>query len=487
METFRRAVVVVALLACVPFVGAARADVFVPNDRLVSTPDSDIRDPEFDPVGNRMVWQDLSGNLWLAGVDPLTGDILPRTGQGLLIDTGLADVRALGNGPEFGHGAGEVFLCYTKQFGATWFLAAARREVNGNWLSSVLESGGQRYRPLCTPPGTLDKGRAVYVNTESGSKAVSARTIDDPASEVTFTTIGGVGGRWAEGERAFVAPREEGGIKQLFWVDIDSNTVTQITSDADDKFNPIPWRAPEYNEQLISATINFTHVGIFRRIEGVWTRIYTFRVPSEYQFVSSPEPFVHNQKSYIAVVAARELGTQPLPYLPAGPSEIWIANIDSRAPFFRRIDGGPAGIRRAEPEPFPLATGPAVFYTETDTTTGRARLRVADTGLGSVAAGDSDGDGVSDDRDNCILVANAGQQDADRDGIGNICDADLNNDCGVNTTDFHILKSQFGLPTALTDLDGNGTTNWADFAIMREYLGGPPGPAAAPNLCSSGG
>jgi MYXO-CTERM domain-containing protein len=41
---------------------------------------------------------------------------------------------------------------------------------------------------------------------------------------------------------------------------------------------------------------------------------------------------------------------------------------------------------------------------------------------------DSDGDGVVDTIDNCPHRANADQADWDRDGIGNVCDEDANND-----------------------------------------------------------
>ncbi len=51
----------------------------------------------------------------------------------------------------------------------------------------------------------------------------------------------------------------------------------------------------------------------------------------------------------------------------------------------------------------------------------------------TAAAVDTDGDGVQDPQDNCTLVSNPAQLDADGDGYGNICDADINNSGAVTS------------------------------------------------------
>jgi hypothetical protein len=100
-----------------------------------------------------------------------------------------------------------------------------------------------------------------------------------------------------------------------------------------------------------------------------------------------------------------------------------------------------------------------------------------------VPAPDSDGDGVPDSGDNCTVVVNADQLDADGDGYGNICDGDLNNSGFVNTADFGLLRSVIGQAAssgplaAAADMNGSGTVTTADFGLLRAALGTAPGPS----------
>ena len=102
---------------------------------------------------------------------------------------------------------------------------------------------------------------------------------------------------------------------------------------------------------------------------------------------------------------------------------------------------------------------------------------------------DTDDDGVADNADNCIEVANADQRDTNEDGIGNACDADIDGDCAVNFGDLANLKAAFTPrpynPDA--DFDGDGSVNFGDLAVMKAtFFNGPnpgPGPSGAPNAC----
>ena len=104
----------------------------------------------------------------------------------------------------------------------------------------------------------------------------------------------------------------------------------------------------------------------------------------------------------------------------------------------------------------------------------------------ALVAPDADGDGVPDAADNCIDVANADQRDSARDGYGNACDADFDQNGAVGISDFNRLREQFGRTEADpafdpdVDADGNGAVGIADFNALRAAFGGPPGPSGLP-------
>jgi len=99
------------------------------------------------------------------------------------------------------------------------------------------------------------------------------------------------------------------------------------------------------------------------------------------------------------------------------------------------------------------------------------RLKVATT------SPDSDLDGIDDSQDNCIDHANPDQRDTNKDGFGNLCDGDLNNDGIVSFADLKLLRAKFNTTDPDADFDGNGSVSFADLNIFRSLFGKEPGPA----------
>jgi hypothetical protein len=105
---------------------------------------------------------------------------------------------------------------------------------------------------------------------------------------------------------------------------------------------------------------------------------------------------------------------------------------------------------------------------------------------------DADLDGLPDVVDNCEDVANghlipdaggSSQLDSDDDGIGNICDADFNNNGVVDSNDASVLFGQFGNDSLdpsfepAVDMNGNGVIDSNDASILFGSFGQQPGPS----------
>jgi hypothetical protein len=78
-----------------------------------------------------------------------------------------------------------------------------------------------------------------------------------------------------------------------------------------------------------------------------------------------------------------------------------------------------------------------------------------------------------------------GQEDADDDGFGNRCDADLDNDCVVGISDFGIFKQCINLPgqgarrrCMIADFNSDHQVTSLDFQLFEELFAiGVPGPS----------
>ncbi len=101
---------------------------------------------------------------------------------------------------------------------------------------------------------------------------------------------------------------------------------------------------------------------------------------------------------------------------------------------------------------------------------------------------DRDGDGIPDPDDNCPVHANPDQRDTNGDGLGNLCDADVDDDGDVDTSGGRIYPlDQRGDLEAVTltarngpydpdhDFDGDGRVDERDLLRVQLSLSRPPG------------
>ncbi len=102
----------------------------------------------------------------------------------------------------------------------------------------------------------------------------------------------------------------------------------------------------------------------------------------------------------------------------------------------------------------------------------------------AAALTDEDGDGVTDDIDNCTAIANPNQLDANGDGFGNACDADLNNDCTVDFADLALLRDRlFARYPLAYDLNGDEQVDLQDVGLIKSAFYQAPGPSGLVGVC----
>ena len=255
----------------------AAAQAFEPDDQVVSNVLVNLIDPEFDLAGHRMAWQDTSGNLWIGDIDPDTGDLLPDTGMTTLVDTDLVPLGVTLNGPEWVYGNdGEAIIAYTKLVGATPTLAVARQDAAGAWQTEVLAQGDDRIRPLGTPSSNTGPARIAYLLEPPGQdRLIGWREIDDETTELTIDDPSSQGQRWVESDPMFITTIIIDDVRQVVLVDAETAEIEQLTFDAEPKFLPYMWYAPEFGELIFMTMIDRDLLGIYRKIDDVWTPVYT--------------------------------------------------------------------------------------------------------------------------------------------------------------------------------------------------------------------
>ena len=93
---------------------------------------------------------------------------------------------------------------------------------------------------------------------------------------------------------------------------------------------------------------------------------------------------------------------------------------------------------------------------------------------------DADGDGISDPLDNCTAFANPKQSDSDGDGLGNRCDADLNQNGLTNAQDMGPFVQTYGKSegdqgyNASADFDENGHVDASDWLLFGDLYNSEP-------------
>ena len=355
----------VAAVAAACAAGVAGAQTWAPNETQVSS-QKDMIDIEFSQSRGQFTWNDEVGNLWIGNIDLATGNFTPVNGKAILVDPDsmrFQDAQKTKNGPEWVMTSQGDHIVYTKYAGrhtdGNSRLGYAYPDTTGTWVGGYLDANLSRKAPY----GSLVEGdtspRITYVDNRENhywrdiwNPASETPIADFPASNYPIYHV--------HGKHAVLYPLTVDGVDQVFYRDLDSGAVEQLTFDAGNKYQMFMWQAPEFgNEYVFFTLIDETAIRMYRQLPDpttgtlVWTPIIEHRPPNGYKLYS-PEPFTYNGKSYAFMSASpREYKFR---------TEIWIANIDASAPDFRRITDNALVRTRTDPEVFITDQGPMIYY-----------------------------------------------------------------------------------------------------------------------------
>lgn len=355
---------------------------FTPDDVEICPRSAGILDLEFDPTQRRMAFVDLAQQLRVVDLGP-DGRSLTRGCRGRVLDSVAVSAMPgipLRNGPEWGLSQRGVELFYTR-LDADGAPSLARAWQQGrSWRTESLELGAQRGLALASQDAADTQSRLLYAgNHPAGFPLILWRESTDAATETFFPGTGnpdsGGAPRWIPGQRALTAMRLDAqGIRQAVRYDIDGGGLERLTEGPGDKDEVWMWSAPEFGGESVFITVtDGCCLDVFRRIDGQWQRIHRVEASSfsPWPRIFSPEPFVYQGRSYVAMQLSRSK---------LDISDIWIAAIDPTAPMLRQVSDPATAKVRGEPEWLVLPGGVFVYYSTFDALQ-RTTIRRAATGL----------------------------------------------------------------------------------------------------------
>lgn len=375
----------------------------------------------FGESNDRFNWTDRLNNLWIGHIDPVTGEFTPPLGENENPDTTAFFWSDWGNGPEWAfstvNGQIQSDLVYSRYKPgepavAGWSGAAWATMVNGVWVPNFLpgafvsgESGGAGnsalpeasqclsdqnvaynvYQNLATPQQMFTdavSGTGKPTETPFGAYANGIGERFVPCAHDANSPVGGT--RWLTFQ-GNAKPNAKGNVyQQVFWYDLDTQVVQQLTTEPSGKQRGLMFLAPEllnsplnpnmgtaFPYVLLAVSANETvyiyiQSGTNANGSPIMTLINTISSPeAEEPYIFDPKPFINCTpicQTFFAYSVSKTSSSQNGITIPNG---LAVANINPAAPINKLLVSGqqlPAQ-QRLDPKFFiTTQNGPQVYY-----------------------------------------------------------------------------------------------------------------------------
>jgi hypothetical protein len=357
------------LVAALPLF--AHATDFTPSETLATTYRWFL-DPEFNLTKNLVTWVDASnGDIWVSGLDPTTGNLVPADGKGKLIEAGAAPIGGLGftlNGPEWALGSNIDYVVYTRfeankpKTAEYALIGIAARDQTGTWTHKNM-SPAQRNAPF----GSRSRNSSAKISYNDADGNHYWRSLNDASTEEALPLLAGSGltpaVRFSDTENVVAYPAFVPGTNQtqVFSYNLDTHTLSQMTTDGGNKDQPWIWTAPDYGQTMMLTIVDKSAIGLYAQQYGQWVQIQKLDTPVPGTWFST-EPFTYKGKSY----ALAQLTRAGQNY----PSSIWLIGFDPVHPLLRQLTPDQPDRARADPEIVFTSSGPIVYFSRFDQTKG---------------------------------------------------------------------------------------------------------------------
>lgn len=302
-------------------------------------------DPEFWASTRQVVWQDGENfDIWLADIDPDSGELIPRDGRGTLVRSGSGaggDVAppwpsgfGLGsfNGPEFGRNAQGLFTYFTVLDGQSVPQVGRFGPLDGGTPTYQRLTTGDHVRrgALPTLSADFDPGATLTIDDDLQP---SWRYDDEPNTDRPVPLDGFPlrGPRWIPGEKAVSTLVRDAGVLQAAAYDVETESLRRLTDDAGNKSEPLIFDSPELGGRALMCKVGDRELAIYEESTPFWTKVWSVQAPfwfpggGQSASIYYPGAFVFEGKTYVYFVVGRIFGVTPL-----GPSRIYAARLNGQ-------------------------------------------------------------------------------------------------------------------------------------------------------------
>jgi hypothetical protein len=400
--------IVLAAFAAVSFATLARAQQYTE----VQASSTVIGDIEFDwgrdgifcatcnyGEGNaRFNWTDRANNLWVGQIDPNTGAFTPPSGQNDLVDTTAYFWIDWGNGPEWAFSTqnGKVVsqLVYTRYAagqaptpGNTG--AAFATMVPGGWAYGFLPGAfavpsDDGYNNTVLPEAsqclTDPVSLTIMKNLSTPQQMFTEPVSSEGGTAPTITPFGpfanGIGERWVPCThwltfQGTAPPTAHGNVvQQVFWYDVDTQVVQQLTFDPTTKQRALMFRAPDFNDNYVLVTLSkdeavliFEATTFASNGSPIFRLVKSIKSPDKKEkYIFDPKVFIHctpTCQTYVAMGLASSPNSQKTQTVPNG---LGLATISPTNSFFQVLVTNEGTKQRLDPKYYITANGPYLYY-----------------------------------------------------------------------------------------------------------------------------